>query len=394
MRARIGYAVAFGSLLSTSILASCEVQNQGQSPPGEQFFFPSGLLLDPVRNVEPVAVCSSYDGSDPSTALASELPPPSVDLPGPRYLYVANGNNDRSFNAGALMAIDLQKFWRAWYDPHRDDPAQAGCVSALAAAGSGDPSQVAAACEACDRDPRRGGVDPFCREITLPDGTMYSRCIKPPGVAVDVMTTEDLTYTTRAQDDPIRSPCRRLPLLSQVVECDENPFVVDSVEVGDFATTLAHSIEDDVLRLWLPVRGDPSITYVDVRDHQGGLCLECGDGSDVDASCSSNAAQACGDSHRLDTLRNDPTLDVLDREPFNALVWESDQPSGDPDVRGERLAFVAHSDGIQLSVVDLDGVRGGSDPAIVDLAPIYIAGAGGVGGFGLAARPCFEAGEG
>lgn len=361
MRAQ-GCAAALGSLL-TLASAGCGETNLGLPPPDERFFFPSGVLIDPVTRVEPFE-CQE----------GGALPPETLDVPGPRYLYIANGNNDRSYNAGTLVAIDLERFWRAWYDPHRDDPAQASCLQARARAVA-DPSLAAEACEACAaRDPRRGGVDPYCHEVETVDGAT-TRCVLPPGS--DIVSS---------QDPAAARPCRRLPLAHHVAECDEGAFVADAVRVGDFATTLSHSLEDGALRLWLPVRGDPSVTYVDVRPEGDGVELQCGQDEATD--------DKCGDAYRLDRLRNDATLDKIDREPFNVAIWERSPQSEDPEARGQRLGFVAHSNGAELSLIDLDGERGGSGPAIVDFANVYQTSGGAVGGYGLAVRPCFEAGEG
>lgn len=395
MRARAGTAAALGSLLMIAMGAACEARNLGDDPPGDQFYFPAGVLLDPFYEAP------KPDGlaSDPPDLDAVVLPEVQPDVPGPRYLFVTNGNNDRKYNAGSVMALDLDAFWHAWYEPYPDDaeqrcldrrvdadaalaaaPARRQAIEDDVAAGVITPDEgelllqqlydelrsvVSQAREACD--PRRGRVDPYCTD---------DRCVRPPGSDV----TED-------------TPCRRLPLSPHIVECDEGPFVTTQVHVGDFATTLAASIEADgagqeKARLWVPVRGDPSVTYVDVVPEGDGLTMECDQGDDpLDP-------ELCGDSHRLDRLRSDESLESLDREPFNTLVWERAQLDPDPTVRGQRLAFVAHADGAQLSVIDLDGVRGGGEPAIVDLAPLYAVGAGAAGGFGLAARPCFEAGQG
>lgn len=367
MRAH-GCAAALGSLL-TFALAGCGARNQGEPPPEGRFFFPSGVLLDPLQRDEP-----TDDRLDPDA-----LPLEVLDLPGPRYLYVANGNNDRSYNAGTLVAIDLRKFWRAWYDPHRDDPAQASCLEAIARArASGGTALATLARQICAaRDPRRGGVDPYCHTVELADGPI-ERCVLPPGSDI-----------VRGDEDTAARPCRRLPLVHQVAECDEEAFVADAVRVGDFATTLAYSHEGDGVRLWLPVRGDPSVTYVDVRpdpEHDT-IVLDCNQDE-------ASGELKCGDDHRLDHLRSDASLDKIDREPFNMAVWERDPQSSDPEVRGQRLAFVAHSSGGELSLIDLDGVRGGSEPAIVDLAAVYQTSAGSVGGYGLAVRPCFAAEQG
>ncbi|MEM7157529.1 MAG: hypothetical protein AAF799_32110 [Myxococcota bacterium] len=404
MRARTGYGAAIGSLLMIVLGGACEATNLGQTPPGERFFFPSGVLLDPINRDGVV----DDELANPEPDLdAVVLPEPTDDVPGPRYLYVANGNNDRTFNTGTVVAIDLRDFWRSWYEPYpgnarqecldRQPLAQAALDTArtnLAAIDGGLPEdeQALLRAEVYDTlrdafapvrevcDPRRGALDPFCHDVQTEQGTI-NRCVLPPGTDID------------EGSDPTTGPCRRLPLLPHIVECDEQPFVRSMAHVGDFATTFAASIEqddagEDFTRLWLPVRGDPSITYIDVESSGDSLRLECEQGGDdLDP-------ELCGDAHRLDTLRNDPDLDTLEREPFNAMIWERDTALNEPDGRGQRMAFVAHADGSQLSVIDLDGVRGGTDPAIVDLAPLYTVGAGATGGFGLAARPCFEQGQG
>lgn len=369
MRARTGSAAIFGSLLLLLAPGGCEATNLGETPPDQRLFFPSGVLLDPVQQVV----------ADPTSA--DQMPPVAMDLPGPRYLYVANGNNDRTFNSGTLVAVDLQAFWRAWYDPHRDDPAQPGCLAAIAA---GDVGAARAACDA--RDPRRGGADPFCHDDADASDPAFGRCVLGPGSFIDESA---IARELRGDGADGREPsCRRLPLLPHVVECDEQRFITNTVHVGDFAATLAASVEPDGNpRLWLPVRGDPSIAYIDVVPGADQM-LRCGQGGDpLDELL-------CGDEHRLSQLRNDESLAELQREPFNTLIWERDDPSPDPDARGQRLGFIAHADGAQLSVVDLDGVRGETEPAIVDFAPVYSLGLSPTGGFGLAVRPCYAQGEG
>ncbi|MCX4244428.1 YncE family protein [Paraliomyxa miuraensis] len=317
MRAPLGTAAALVPLLTLAMPGCREsgssANNLGVPPPEGILFFPSGLLLDPVVR-DPAA-----EGEQPAA----------------RYLFVANGNNDRTYNAGTVVAIDLREFWDAWYDP------------------------------------AIGGLDPYCGP---------ERCVLPPGSVIDENVDED--------ELPLDRPCRRLQLAPHVVECDERSFVAASARVGDFATTLSHSIEaDGSLRLWLPVRGDPSITFIDVDPDGDGIEMKCDQGGDlVDP-------KKCGPAHRLDQLRNDDTLDPLDREPFNVVVWSETtaDPVADPP---ERLGFVAHAAGAEMSLIDLDGVPGDSTPALVDFASLYQTPGGGTGGFGLAVRPCFAAGQG
>jgi hypothetical protein len=286
-----------------AVLGGCSDPNTGIDPPAGNLFFPQGLMLDP----------RTPDGE------------------AARYLFVSNGNNDLSFNGGAVTVIDLEAFFDAW--------------SAEDAAGE-----------------RVYTPFPYCEGPG-------ERCV----LDIGAHTTDDF-------------PCRRLGLLPQVVECDEGPFVVDGVRMGDFATQIDASIEPSgTPRLWIPVRGDPSITYIDVEGQwPEAPDLACGQGRSGGEFADHGT---CGDDFRLTHLRNDTTLRELPREPFNVHVSES------PDYR---YAFVAHSAGGNLSVVDLDGLRGGDGrPAIVDISPAYIPTFGSLagGGFGLETRPCGACGD-
>lgn len=250
-----------------------------------------------------------------------------------KYLFVANGNNDLRFNAGTVATVDLERFWDAWFD-----------------------TATQTSFAYCTTRPASEGVD---------------QCIEPPGGP-----TSD------------QRPCRRLALKPQVIECDEKPFIDDDliVHVGDFGTVLTASQESDsngdFTRLWLPVRGDPSLTYIDIRPSSDGrVSLDCDQGGRAGDS----NPRRCGDRSRLRYARNDEDLNELGREPFTMLVTEQGE---------QRLAFVAHASGSQLTLIDLDGVRGGSGPAIVDQPDLFFRDGIQLGGFGLAQRPCFAQGEG
>ena len=245
--------------------------------------------------------------------------------PDARWLFVASANSDLRYNAGTLTAIDLDAFWAAWFD---------------------EATQAAY---------------PFC------ESGGAGRCVQGPGADVS--------------DD---RPCRRSLLKPNVVECDEGAFIDprDTVHTGDFGTVLTASEEPSGdLRLWLPVRGDPSITFIDIERTSGGLRMRCDQGQDPDEF----DERLCGDDHRLRNNRNDESLPELSREPFNMIITRS----GD-----ERLGVVAHADDIDATLIALDGVYGGGPPAIVDQFPLFSASDGLPGGFGLAERPCFAAGQG
>lgn len=275
-------------------------------------------------------------------------PAAPADRP-PRWLYMVNANSDLRFNGGTVAAVDLDKFWDAWALPN-DNP------------------RLRTVAPQCDRE----------------GGNVVGPCVRPPGGAVD----EAL-------------PCRRLATSPQVVECEETSFLTTATAVGSFGSVLDASLEcadrpcqacedpcdcDTSTRLWVPIRNDPSITYLDVRwSREGGDCvprIECGDD------------YRCDEAHRLQHQRNDPDLPAMSRDPFNLVVSPAANLEG-----AERFAYVTHLSTAELTLVDLDGVVGPGgvktgEPAIVDLAAIFALGSSTPGGFGMAERPCFAVGEG
>ncbi|HEY1557039.1 MAG TPA: hypothetical protein VGF94_19525, partial [Kofleriaceae bacterium] len=95
----------------------------------------------------------------------------------------------------------------------------------------------------------------------------------------------------------------------ETLQCDETQFlnVGAGARIGNFATDIA--VQDrgnGQLRLIVPTRGDPSISWVDW------------DGSEL--SCNDMATTSfalCDDAHRLVYVQNDPNLSLLPQEPFN-----------------------------------------------------------------------------
>lgn len=284
--------------IAAALLATGCEENPGFDPPSQRFFFPQGLALDPRR-----------PEGEPS-----------------RYLFVSNGNNDRRFNAGSVVTIDVDRFLAAW---------------------AVDSVEDLTAFPYCERDAQ---------------GVVVGRCVKDPGFAV----TED-------------QPCRRLATKPNVIECDEVPFAVgEPARIGNFATVMAvsHGVEQAEPRLWVPVRGEPSITYFDIGgDYPETPNLDCGQGQDG----------RCDGRHRLTNVRNDDSLDGLSREPFTIEIDETDQ---------YRYAYIGHSAGGPFTLIDLDGVVLASgertgEPAIVDIiSDLFTASGELTGGYGVAPRPC------
>jgi DNA-binding beta-propeller fold protein YncE len=331
MPTRAGRRTSLGrtGLLAIGVLVGCPAAegNPGFDPTPNEISFPSGLLLDPRVSAEPTGVVCEVDedcGTGELCTSAKECRPTA------RWLFVTNANSDRRTNAGSLMALDLDGFFRAAFD---------------------DPGEILDDSASISPDPDWATNSPVCGSASG-DGRW----------------------------------CRRVANLPQVVECLEEPFVCSeqTIHFGNFPGPTAAWVQtpgDDEATLLIPVRGDPSITYAEVSGGLGGsndLAFECGQADDADGS------RRCDDAHRLRFLRNDPDSPRLSREPFRILV--TTEP-------GRPLAYVSHQGDNDISLFALDGLTAGdgSTPAMVHQAGLLgLSGALSTfqGGFGLAQRPC------
>src|SRR5690606_18014234 len=204
-------------------------------------------------------------------------------------------------------------------------------------------------------DPAQGDYDvyPYCEA--------GGRCVRDEHSAVDQA-----------------HPCRRLPSQPRIVECEESFFIAgEGHRIGNFATVMAGS-RTGVPRVWVPIRGEPSITFAEVLPADPWLppVLECG----------TEPGERCDRAHRLTHMFGDRDEDGLERDPFTLVV----------DERGPgHFVYVAHTEVASVTLIDIDGLLrsdGTKDglPVIVDSAAVFSP--PGLdqepGGFGLAVRPC------
>ncbi|MDI3289911.1 hypothetical protein [Polyangium sp. 15x6] len=288
--------------------------------------FASAALVLAASGLVGLGGCFSVADGVPPPLDAFYYPTGLVVSPGRTALYVANSDFDLQYNGGTVFALDLVKL-RADTDKLR----QAILDAAASPASSGDPT--AAAC-----------------------GTL--------GVGRNDNTT---LYP---------GPCAPVALSSYL----QNGKVVT---IGAFATDAVIAVKPNPCddgrgaRLFVPVRGDPSVTYFDITDDReiscdgaplpaaspcsGTVCLECG-ATSSGGRCSRDflVGRDPSDSQR------DLTLPV---EPFGIAV----------DERGESIVVVHQTEQTASLIVNrwesepaLEHYVTGLPPGPTDLAAIPI----------------------
>jgi DNA-binding beta-propeller fold protein YncE len=93
----------------------------------------------------------------------------------------------------------------------------------------------------------------------------------------------------------------------ETLVCDESMFMVADAgaRIGNFATDIAiQDLHNGSLRLIVPTRGDPSITWIDW------------DGTRLTCNANTSGFALCDENHRLSYVHNDPNLFLLPDEPF------------------------------------------------------------------------------
>lgn len=322
--------VGLPAVLSMGVSVSClSDANPGFDPPPDALHFPAGLTLDPRVSQAPLA--ADCDDGSACTDAGGACVAGVCREPAARWMFVTNSNSDLRYNASSLSALNLEKFH---------------CY-------------------------RQGGQTEGCEAYgEIP--------------------------ALRDPDEPVTAerPCRPLATKPSVIECTEGPFIDESatVNMGHFPTVIAGldpGKGDDEARLLIPVRGDPSITWMDIsgglapNDGDPSVDIECGQGEDPDE----RDKRKCGDDHRVTRLLDDPDLPRIGAEPINILVSQD-----------ESFAYVTHSADPDLSLVALKDLGDPSDPGddrrirplLVDQKLFMVPSNLQIlpGSLGLAERPC------
>lgn len=149
--------------------------------------------------------------------------------------------------------------------------------------------------------------------------------------------------------------CRRDARLPSLLQCDEREAIPNpdaGVRIGNFATAVAlQELASGDLRLFVPVRGDPSVTWIDYVNGE----LQCeGDG----------AVPFCDTTNRILNLYGDPEATAIIDEPFGVYVDSVNQ-----------YAMVTHLSSAAVSLIDAPA--DGQPPQLVDaLVGLFLASSG------------------
>ena len=232
--------------ISALALSSCFSPGDGLPPPLNSFYFPTGVVLDTVTLTMPprdLAAASRLDELDEDSGKIKTV------KPAPKYLYVASSDFDLQYRSSSLASFDLDQISTV---VPRNCASKDNCL----------PS------ETCDTTANvaNGGVPSFFCVSSENDNL-------PCGNLGEHTDSQKLLYPGRCNFiDPVAKN-----------------LLVASVGIGAFATDViirANPTAPSLLpaRLFLPVRGDATLHWIDL---DAGGVFHCGQSNTDDDSCDS-----------------------------------------------------------------------------------------------------------
>src|SRR6185369_16833631 len=291
--------------LSALLLNACYPPGDGKAPPLDEIYFPTGLALD--------GQTLNTDGA-------------------PRYLYLANSDFDLQYRSSSLISYDLDRL--------------SGIIPRSCNTSADCPDDEA--CDAPGAERLPDDVDSkrtpsyYCVAPTLSAGGALRVC----GDVGEHDPAEAVLYPGR---------CKSI---------DAIPLKVDSVGIGAFASDVIwrkNCASDDQAcsssRLFIPVRGDSTLHWIDVKKIQDPATeppvpgmpyqLDCGQNNGDEEGC--DAAHRSGDNpdDNDDHLEQNPEPFGVDATENGEFVVVTDQTTGtvslyhDEGIKGPMLVNIA-----------------------------------------------------
>jgi hypothetical protein len=305
-----GVASVGVALLSTG----CFYNDTGLLPPTNSFYFPTGLVVSPGRSV----------------------------------LYVANSDFDLQYNGGTVQIVDLATL-RASLGPMLAGIRCSEGVASACAAGTTTSTTLSDVCHAVPVVPGVGKQGTAC---TQPGDCASNLCLNngcwPCSTAADCPGGATGSIAAEAENlcpglctaGVCGVACNQNQILTPAACTPLSPVIKSVASIGAFASgaVLALDPTPGHARLFIPVRGDPSITWFDVDDDRVASVAQ----SPLDTlDCGQSATDnRCADEHRMgvdpyDNFR-DSTLPVepvgLDVSSDGRNIVTAHQISGAPAI--------------------------------------------------------------
>jgi hypothetical protein len=311
----LGMVTVLVGLTGVMSMGSCGEGNPGIDPPSDRMWFPTGVLLDPrIDSAEFVEVGTPCETDEDcgfqGRGVECRDVDPMVDPPErtcwarerPRWLFITNANSDRRFNAGSLLAFDLDSYFDAAF---------------------GDPDDV-----------------------------------QPAGTQLDCVNEDKTDCCRRVANLPQVVECTEQPFIASDATVHFGTFPGP-------ATAWVPPGQSDEAMVLIPVAGDPSITYVELSGFSpDGIDFECGQASDPDGRrmCDDDhRLRFLRNDPESERLGREPVRVLVSPQEDLPLAYVSHQ--GDPDltlldlegVEGDPRPAIVHQAVLMVTNFGLQG---------------------------------------
>jgi hypothetical protein len=306
-----------------AVAGGCFYNDAGLPPPAEGFYFPTGLVVSPGRSA----------------------------------LYVANSDFDLQYNGGTVQVLDLATLRATLGKMLAGVRCSEGSTDACAPAGFTADTQLQDVCQAIPASHGFGNSGDACSQ---PSDCRSALCSSGTCAACSADTDCQGGGETQCAGMVLINPPHTCTAGVCMLACNNNQILTPSActplsppfarsgTVGAFASGVALAKNPlGGARLFVPVRGDPSITWFDVPDDSStaGQCAAsgqpCGGAADCctgfcdgtgkcgfQLACGQNSADQhrCDDAHRMGVDPYDNYRDLsLPVEPVGLAVSSDGQ---------------------------------------------------------------------
>lgn len=230
-------------------LTACYSSGEGITPPLDRIYFPVGLTTDCDNRARDASDCRDCDVQAGASGRCES-----------KYLYVASSDFDLQYNAGSIQVLDLSKVR--------------------------------------EKLPRECTSDDQC-SVNSPECDPQSHFCVQHSTGSPKNPCGELGLQSAADQSLYPGPCKPVGLTKSIL--------TSSVEIGAFATDifLTSDLDRTRKRLLVPVRGESSLHWIDLREDGK---LDCGQ---------TKASNRCDQKHRVGTDPSKNTRNVkMPPEPY------------------------------------------------------------------------------